>query len=87
MANQIDWQKLIKGRYPSYTVEVNAFLDSLSISASSDVSIEHIYNAIKDEDYISEDLKLLYNEALNGTNGDVKARMRSRVGHFRRTLK
>ena len=40
MATPMDWKKLCDGRYPSYKVEVTAFIDSLEISASTDVSMQ-----------------------------------------------
>ena len=87
MASPINWEELIAGRYPSYMVEVNAFLESLEVSSSSEISLEKIYFAIKDDPQINSNLVLLYREAVLGTNKDVKARMKSRMSNFKRTLK
>ena len=87
MASGEDWSKLIKARYPSYKVEVEAFLDSLSVSNSTELSIAGIFDAIKYEDHVDDNLKLLYGEAVMGTDKDVKARIKSRVSNFKRALK
>ena len=86
MAEGIDWKKLISMRYASYKVEVEAYLDSLSISSSSEISIERIHEAIKDDCNVDENLKLLYKEAAMGSNKDVKLRMKNRMSNFRRNL-
>ena len=87
MANCVDWAALLDKKYPSYKVEVNAFLDSLDVSASIEVSIELIYQAISSDNNVNEDLKLLYREAIHGTNKDVKSRIRNRVAYFKRSLR
>ena len=87
MASNIDWASFLDKKYPSYTVEVNAFLDSLDISKSTDVCIENIYLAIRQDDNVNSDLKLLYHETIYGTNRDVKARIQNRVANFCRSLR
>ena len=87
MAQQVDWADLLKKIYPSFTVEVEAFLDTAHISKSADVSIENVYEAIRNDDEVSANLKLLYHESIYGTNKEVKARIRNRIANFRRTLK
>ena len=87
MASGFDWEKILEGRYPSYKVEVNAFLDSLEISSSVDVSIQKIYEAIKSDENVCDNLKLLYQEAVYGSDKGVKSRIRNRIGNFRRGLK
>ena len=87
MASGEDWSKLIKARYPSYKVEVEAFLDSLSVSNSTELSIAGIFDAIKYEDHVDDNLKLLYGEAVMVTDTDVKARIKSHVSNFKRALK
>ena len=83
----MDWKKLCDGRYPSYKVEVTAFLDSLEISSSTDVSMQKIYYAIRDDSNVCDDLKSLYREAIFGSEKMVKARIKNRIGNFRRGLK
>ena len=87
MASQVDWSQILDGRYPSYKVEVLAFLDSLDISSSTDISIEYIYDQIKTDGNVCDNLKLLYHEAVYGQNKAVKNRMKNRVSNFRRALK
>ena len=86
MVTPVDWKKLCDARYPSYKVEVSAFLDSLEISSSTDISMQKIYYAVKDDPNVSADVKLLYKEAIFGNERLVKARIKNRVGNFRRGL-
>ena len=85
MASKINWAALLEKKYPSYTVEVNAFLDSADESKSTDVSIQNIYQAIRNDPKVDSNLKILYHETIYGTNKDVKLRIRNRVANFRRT--
>ena len=87
MASQINWSELLEKKYPSYTVEVNAFLDTAQISKSTDVSIMNIYQAIRNDMQIDSNLKLLYHETVYGSNQHVKLRIRNRVANFRITLR
>ena len=82
-----DWEQLLKAKYSSYKVEVQAYLDSLDIATSSDISIAYIYEAIRNDGKVNGNLKLLYKEALYGTNKDVNSRIRNRIANFRRSLK
>ena len=87
MAEGIDWNKILEGRYPSYKVEVLAFLDSLDISSSNEISAENVYEAIKDDPNVLDNLKLIYKEALYGTNKKAKARISNRMANFKRGLR
>ena len=68
-------------------MEVEAYLDSLDVATSSDISISKIYEAISHVEDINPNLKALYQEACFGTNKDVKSRMRNRISNFRRSLR
>ena len=87
MAKKINWSELLDKKYPSYTVEVNAFLDTADVSRSTDVSIQNIYQAIRNDDKVDSNLKLLYHETIYGSNKDTKLRIRNRVSNFHRTLR
>ena len=87
MDNQIDWAEILDKKYPSYTTEVQTFLDNAHISNSTDVSMIKIYDVIVHDPNVSEVLKMLYHEAIYGCNKDVKLRIRNRVANFRRCLK
>ena len=87
MASQLNWSEILDGWFPSYKVEVLAYLDSLDISNSSEISMEYIYEQIKSDANVSDNLKLLYHEAVFGENKAVKARIKNRVANFRRALK
>ena len=82
-----DWEALLKPKYNSFKVEVEAYLDSIEIATSTEISMANIYKAIKDDPKVNPDLKLLYKEALFGKNKDVKARIKNRIANFRRGLK
>ena len=84
---QDEWAPLLKAKYPSYTVEVQAFLDSLDIATSSEISMEKIFEAIREDPKVNENLKYLYMEAIFGSNKDVRARIKNRVANFRRRLR
>ena len=68
MAQQVNWEELLGKIYASYTVEVNAFVETTHISKSTDVSIENIYAKIQNIPEVSSNLKLLYHESIYGTN-------------------
>ena len=87
MATNIDWSDLLDKKYPSYKVEVNAYLDSLEIATSNDVSIDKIYQAIHYDEDVNENLRLLYHECIYGTDKNVKSRIRNRVANFRCALR
>ena len=87
MATPHDWDALLETRYVSFNVEIEAFIDSLDVANSVDVSIDIIYQAIKNNTKVSEGLKALYKEAIYGTNKEVKKRIHNRVTNFKRQLK
>ena len=87
MASGMDWDSLLEKKYALYKVEVSAFLDSLDIANSIEISMEVIYEAIKSDDSVNDQLKALYREAIHGTNKDVRAHIRSRVSNYKRSLK
>ena len=87
MAVQQDWKALLKKNYPSYKVEVEAFLDSLAIATSNEISASKVYDAIKDIPEVNSNLKSLYREALFGRDKDMKSRIKNRMMNFCRNLK
>ena len=84
MASNLDYAQIGKAKFPIYKVEENAFLESLKIANSNEVAAERIYEAIKNDEDIPENLKLLYKEAVYGSNERVKNRIRARISSFRR---
>ena len=82
-----DWDSVLKGKYVSYNVEINAYLESLEIATSSDISMQKIYFAIRNEPSVHENLKAMYKEALFGKNKEVKARIKNRISNFRRNYR
>ena len=83
MSGNINWSDLLEKKYPSFAVEVEAFIDSAHVSKSTDISIQNIYQAIRNDDHIESNLKLLYHKTIYGTNKEVKLRIRNCVAHFR----
>ena len=82
-----DWEELLKAKYASFKVEVEAYLDSLDIATSTEISMAKIYEVISVDDQVNPNLKKLYKEALFRKNKDVKARIKNRIANFRRSLK
>ena len=82
-----NWSEILEQHFPPYKVEVTASLDTVHISNSTDISIEKIYEIIKENDEVPEDLKLLYHESVHGTDKNVKLRMRNHIGNFKRGLR
>ena len=75
MSNEIDWDQILDKKHPSYRVEVQTFIDTAHILKSADVSMVKIYDVIKNDPDVSKNLKMLYHEAIYGTNKDVKSRI------------
>ena len=86
-SNAINWAKILEGKYPSFRIEVETFLDNCHISNSNDVSMIKIYEVIVHDPNVDEILEMMYHEAIHGTNKEVKARIRNRIANFRRSLK
>ena len=87
MASNIDWEDVLKDRFPTFKVEELAFIESLKIANSTEVAAERIYEAIKTNDEIPENLKILYKEAVYGSQEKVRLRIRNRIGNIRRNNK
>ena len=87
MASKVDWSDLLDKKYNSYKVEVSAYLDSLDVSNSSDISMQFIYDRIRHAPKVHENLKLLYKEVIYGSEKAVKMRIRNRLANFKRSLK
>ena len=87
MTSSVDWTEILEGRYPSYTVEANAFLDSAEVLSSPEISAQMVYQSIKSDANVCDNLKLIYHEAIFGNNKKVKKRIYNRMSHFRRTLR
>ena len=86
-ANITDWQQLLKGKYPSYKIEVETYLENLEVATSSEISARKIYDAIKDLPEINENLKKIYKEALFGSDKEVKSHIKNRMSNFKRSTK
>ena len=68
MASSTDWKKLLEARYASYKVEVQAFIDSLEVSNSNEICVEKVFEVIQFDEAVDDSLKLLYLEALYGSD-------------------
>ena len=87
MASNVDWESILRERYAMFKIEENAFLESLKICNSTEVSAEKIYLTIKDDEDIPRNLRLMYKEAVYGSNDKVRNRIRNRIGNLRRNLR
>ena len=81
MSSSVNWETLLDKKYPSYKIEVNAYLDSLDVSNSIGILAQFIYDVIKDDNSVNKDLKLLYKKALFCTNKEVKLRIKNMVSN------
>ena len=87
MASSTFWDEILVRKYPSFKIEIQAFLDSLDVASSTEVSTDFIYQRIRGSPVVNENLKLLYREAIYGTNKLVKLRIKNHITNFRRTLR
>ena len=87
MAGQVNWEDLLRERFPTYKVEEDAFIDSLEVANSTEVYIERIYEAIKNDSSVHINLKMLYHEACAGGNKDVVKRIKNRISNIRRNCR
>ena len=83
MAVSVDWSDILDKKIPSFKVEVTAFLDSLDVSNSTDVSMAFIHERIRNDVKVPENLKLLYREAVYGKEKVVKLRIKNRLANFK----
>ena len=87
MAGQVNWEELLKDRFPTYKVEEDAYIDSLEVANSTEVYMERIYEAIRNDATVHVNLKLLYHEAIDGGNKDVVKRIRNRISNIMRNCR
>ena len=74
----MNWEPLIKRRYRFYPDELQLYAESKSLGNEPMIYAKHICDGLK-EGQASNDLRLLYQEAVYGTDPDVKKRVISRV--------
>ena len=85
MAGQVNWTEILEICYPSFTAEVNAFLESFQVSASPEIAAQIISDSIKADPKVWDNLKLLYHEAAYGNDKKVKKWIFNHITHFQRT--
>ena len=84
MACNIDWEEILKDRFVTFKVEETAFIESLQICNSSEIAAEKIYETIKFDEDVPENLILMYKEAVYSENEKVKSRIKNRIANIRR---
>ena len=84
MAAFIDWDELLRDRYPIFKLEEKGFVESLEICNSTEVLAEKIYYTIRDSDEIPENLKTIYREAVFGHQEKVRTRIKNCISNIRR---
>ena len=77
----------MKERFPTFKVEEWAFVNSLKVCNSTDVSAEKIYDVIKDDCDVPNNLKALYRVCVFGTGKEVKTRIRNRIANIRQSVR
>ena len=87
MACKINCDAVLKGKNASYKVEVDAYLESLDIATSTEISAQKIFYAICDSPVVDSNLKAMYREYLFGSNKDVRSHIKNRISNFRRRLR
>ena len=87
MAALENWDEILKERFPTYKVEEDAYIDSLEVAHSTEVYIERIFEAIKNDASVHDNLKLMYREALDGGNKDVVKRIKNRISNIHRNCR
>ena len=87
MAGQVNWEQILKDRFPTYKVEEDAFIDSLQVAHNIEVYMERIYDAIRNDPNVHVNLKMLYREAISGGNNDVVKRIKNRISNIRRNCR
>ena len=55
-------------------------------SNSNEILVEKVFDVIKYDDSVPDNLKLLYGEAVHGTDKEVKKRMTGHMANFKRGL-
>ena len=83
MASFIDWEEILRDRYPIFKLEEQGFVESLEICNSTDVSAEKIYYTICDSDEIPEHPKMMYREGVFGHNEKVRSRIKNHISNIR----
>ena len=80
-----EWTDILKPAYNTYQCEEEAYIEISKITIDNEVALEYLYdNAVQDNLDVSINLRKLYDEAINGSNKDVRRRMLSRMSHFKR---
>ena len=87
MADNVNWEKILRDRYSTFKAEEKAYVDSLEICNSTDISIEKIYETIKNNEDIPTNLKLMYRKAIFGQDKTVKTRIKNRIGNIRHNVR
>ena len=87
MSSGIDWEYILRDRYPVYDSEKVIFVTSFDLMRSLSDCAKLIYTIIKNDASIPNELKMIYHEGLYGKHDRVKRRMRNRISHIKRQLR
>ena len=80
-----NWTEILKPPYSTYQCEEDAYIEISKITIDNEIAMEFLYeNAVQDNTEVCRNLRLMYHEAVNGTNKDVRRRMQNRMSHFKR---
>ena len=82
---QDDWTAILKHAYNTFQCEEDAYIEISKISIDNEIAMDYLYdNAVRDNDEVSSNLRKMYDEAINGTNKEVRRRVLSHMSHFKR---
>ena len=84
-SNMEDWTEILKPSYNTYKCEEDAYIEISKITIDNEIAMEFVYeNAVRDNAEVCSNLRMIYAEAINGTNKDVRRRVLSRMSNFKR---
>ena len=81
----INWTEVLKPSYSTYQCEEDAYIEISKITIDNEVAMDYVFdNAIRGNRDVVENLRNMYNEAINGSNKEVRKRILNRMSHFKR---
>ena len=81
----MDWTEILKPAYSTYKCEEDAYIEISKITIDNEIALEYLFdNAVRENFQVERNLRELYNEAINGSNKEVRRRMLSRMSNFKR---
>ena len=84
-AGRDDWSEILKPPYNTYKCEEEAYIEISKITIDNEIAMDYLFdNAVRDNAEVCSNLRRMYDEAINGTNKEVRRRVLNRMSHFKR---